>query len=79
MYALIPILLILFVILYLPFKRKDIKTKTRIAWMLLISCSVIIGAGYQFLGREETMEKLWPFSLVVGICIIWLLALRTKK
>ena len=78
MYAFIPIFLILFIVLYLFSKRKDKKTKTRIAWMLLISCGAIVAAGNEFLGIEES-DVLWPFGLVAGICVVWLIALKTQQ
>ncbi len=79
MYALIPIFLISFILLYLFAKRKDKRTKTRIAWMLLISCGAIVAAGNEFLGLEDSMDVLWPFGAVAGVCVIWLIALKTQQ
>jgi drug/metabolite transporter (DMT)-like permease len=79
MYEFIPIILILFIVIYLFSKRKDKKTKTRIAWMLLISCGAIVVAGNEFLGIDKSMDALWPFGLVAGICVIWLIALKTQQ
>lgn len=78
MEALIPVLLIAFIALYFFAKRKDKKVKTRIAWMLLISCAGIIVAGYEYLGQDYS-NVLWPFGTMGGICIIWLIALKTQK
>jgi len=79
MHAFIPILLIVFIVIYFFSKRKDKKAKTRIAWMLLISCSAIIVAGKELSGTDKFMDAFWPFGLVAGICVIWLIALKTQK
>ena len=78
MVALIPIILGALFVWYLISIRKDKKAKTRIAWMLLIPCLVIIAAGYKILGPESN-EALWPFGTVAAICVVWLIALSTQK
>ncbi len=77
--AFIPILLVAFIVLYLFSKRKDKKAKTKIAWMLLISCIAITVAVHEFIGMDANIDVFWPFGLVAAICIIWLIALKTQK
>lgn len=79
MYALAPVVLIALIALYFFSRRKDKKTKTRLAWMLLISCSAIIVAANEFLGKEEAVEGLWPFGSVAAVSLVWLIALKTQK
>ena len=47
--------------------------------MLLISCGAIVAAGNEFLGLEDSMDVLWPFGAVAGVCVIWLIALKTQQ
>lgn len=50
MYALIPFLIIAFIVIFLFAKRKDKSVKKRIAWMVLVPCIAIIVYLQEFSG-----------------------------
>ena len=77
--ALIPIFLVVFIVVFFFAKRKDKKVKTRIAWMLLVPCGVVVLVASQLLGAEDYMDAVMPFGAAVVICIVWLIALGTQK